>query len=310
MSEKEKNEIDLNRAVEIEKVAADSELQFYAVRICAHSGKPCGKISNPEIADLVRIHGRRVAIEILKAHQRTVSLEWTWLNTEGLDNLAALDLEGYFVYTCGKLLRDISVLPELMRLHDARKAREQLAAFDDDLIATVCELQRRILKSIPPEKLPAELRGCLPAQIISKITKSLDSLIAHKTCLERVLAKLYENKQKQKRYESKAYQTAIRNQKMIRALSSLEREIYNELNDLELIPGKSRGYVETMTSGRRKDGVKKSKTRYSSKPFEVKPKTGGIKLRIAAGGKTSSGGSGDSGSNSDSYGSGTSEGAK
>ncbi len=241
----------------------DDELNGYRQMYCEHSGKPCGKVDAQQVEDLVTIHGRHTAIELLKLNQRQVSLEWIWLNSEGLDSLAFHRPREYFVYAASKLLQDLTLHNELMRLHEAAQAWNKLQQIPETVLHPINELVRRLLSRYKQQSLVKKLRK-IKYKRIDLIATSVQTLGLFQAELQAVLNSIVEKEKATERYEKGL--SAFRMQKMIQGLSELEISVGKELNDFELIDDKSISRTE-MTVGQKYRTLEK-KQKYSSKTIK------------------------------------------
>jgi hypothetical protein len=256
--------------------ALDNELDCARQQYCEHSGKPLSKVDAKTVENLVTIHGRRVAIEILKTQQRQVSLEWIWLNDTGLAKLALHEPVEYFVYATSKLLQDCTLHSELMRLHEGAEAWRKLQEIDKDILHPINELIRRLLAGYNRKSIQTKLSK-FKLKKVNLIADSLENIYQYQLELTDLIKELIAQKKR-----DKAIQQGMSNfrlQGMITCLSELELSVGRELNDFDLIDGKSADAVDAII-GRQygnKHNKEKAKQKYATKPVV---KVGGFKLNL------------------------------
>ena len=258
--------------------ALDAELDAARQQYCEHSGKPIFKVDAVTVENLVTIHGRRVAIEVLKTQQRQVSLEWIWLNDDGLAKLALHEPIEYFVYATSKLLQDVTLHSELMRLHEGAEAWRNLQQFDSSILHPINELIRRLLANYNRKQISSKLSK-FKEKKVNKISHSLSAISQYQLDLTDLVKELTAMKRK-----SAALQKGMTNfrlQGMITHLSELELSVGLEMNDFDLIDGKSSDSVDAIC-GRQygnKENASKAKQKYATKPIAIK---GGFKLNLGS----------------------------
>lgn len=255
-------------------IEQDQELMEARQQYCECSGKPLCKVKIETVQALIDIHGREITLKILRTQQKKVSLEWIWLNTDGLENLAAHDPKGYFVYCASKLLQDLTVHSELMRLHEAANAWQNLSTISNDVIAPINELLRRLLGQYKRKQLNGELSK-LKTKRVNEITQSIDSLTTFQFFLTDLIQKLIASKKKKEIYEAGMMQ--FRTQTMITALSELELSVGKEFNDFDIVDGKSIDSIHAVV-GTKYRHSKQDKNKFSQKT--IKKPAGKITLKI------------------------------
>lgn len=230
--------------LQLDSIPFDAEIEAARQQYCECSGKPLCKVDAKSVHDLITIHGRETAIKILLTQQKQVSLEWIWLNADGLDKLALHQPREYFIYAASKLLQDCTLHSELMRLHEAAEAWRELQSVDEIILNPINELIRRLLAGYKREKLNGKLKK-FKCKKINVIAKSIENIGKFQLELQNLLESLIAAKKKKQIYEQGM--TAFKLQGMITALSQLEVEIGRELNDFDLIDGKSVDAIHAIT---------------------------------------------------------------
>jgi len=260
--------------------ALDNELDSARQQYCEHSGKPLSKVDAITVENLVTIHGRRVAIEILKTQQRQVSLEWIWLNDSGLQKLALHEPVEYFVYATSKLLQDVTLHNELMRLHEGAEAWRKLQSIDPMVLHPINELIRRLLAHYNRKQIAHKLAK-FKEKKVNRISESLSAISQYQLDLTDLIKDLVA--MKRKTVAMTKGMSNFRLQGMITHLSELELSVGMEMNDFDLIDGKSADSVDAIVGRQYGNKVNKeaAKQKYATKPTTIK---GGFKLNL--GGKS------------------------
>lgn len=260
-----------------ETIPFDAEIEMARQQYCEASGKPLCKVDADTVNNLLTIHGRETTIKILLTQQKQISLEWIWLNNDGLDKLAMHDPAGYFVYAASKLLQDVTIHNELMRLHEAAMAWKNLQAIDDSILPPINELIRRLLAGYKRNKLNKYLAKFAKKKV-NEITSELSNLTQFQIELTDLIQDLIAKKKKKEIYESGM--TAFRMQSMITALSELEMAVGKEFNDFDIVDGKSSESIHAIVGTKyRHTKVDKRQKQYSQQTVKTKV-TAGFKLKI------------------------------
>lgn len=263
---------------DIDNLIATEELQEAMQQYCEHSGKPCGKADYNQTRAMLAIHGKETTLKILETQRKQVSLEWIWLNADGLQNLASHQPREFFVYICQKLFITQTKNQELLRFEESVKAYTALQQFNDELLNPINEMMRRLLGMSCQENINYILRK-FKRRSITAIVANLDNLTDFQADLQKAITNIVDDRKKKKFCREGA--ALYRNMKMIAALSELELTIGNEFNDFDLVEGKSPDTMREVLGGNRKVKVKKQ-----SKPpkFEAKKvaKKGVFKLKIGS----------------------------
>ena len=222
----------------------DDEIEKVRQQYCAHSGRPLAIVPQQIVADLITIHGRSTTIKILQMQQKKYSYEWLWLNNDGLDSLAVHRPKEYFVYACSKLLQDLTLHSEMMRLGEAATAWRNLEKIDEIIIDPINELLRRLIANYKQKDLNQKL-----AKLINKhvnvITESIDNLVVFQLELTNTVQAFVFAAKKQAKLEHGM--SAFKMQRMITNLSQLEITVGRELNDFDFIDGKASEVIHGKT---------------------------------------------------------------
>jgi len=250
--------------------ACDPEMGPLLTRYCQHTGKPTGTVGEDEFAELIKVHGEEITLSILQMTQKTYAPEWIWQNDEGLGNLALWQPKEYFIYAMSTLMfpasgKSASPL-NAVKDEDYQNrilAWQNIQAFDIEIIKPIAELCRRIIAKCKPAILYKVLGKCQHTNV-AEITANLESLTAFHLELEDLLKWLVANLTKLEAEDKRGFANFAA-QKMIMALSTLEREVCQEMNDFELIPDKKPLQVELIV-GQRYAKSQPKKERYSGKP--------------------------------------------
>ena len=259
----------------------DDEINSVRQQYCANSGRPLAIVPHQIVADLITVHGRETTIKILQMQQKKYSYEWLWLNNDGLDNLSAHRPKEYFVYTCSKLLQDLTLHSELMRLGEAAEAWRNLQTIDDSIIAPINELLRRLLANYKRKDLNKHFAKLVDKHV-NNITKTMESLIIFQLELTDLIQMLIAKQKKQAQLEHGM--TVFKMQRMITKLSQLEVTIGRELNDFDFIDGKASDIIHAKTGTVYRHLHTKRGNQYSQKPVVAK-KGSGFKFKLNLGGK-------------------------
>lgn len=258
----------------------DDEIEKVRQQYCAHSGRPLAIIPHQIVADLITLHGRSTTIKILQMQQKKYSYEWLWLNNEGLDSLAAHRPKEYFIYTCSKLLQDLTLHSELMRLGEAAIAWRNLESIDASIIDPINELLRRLIANYKQKDLNKRL-----AKLVNKhvniITESIDNLIKFQLELTNTIQAFVKTAKEQAKLQRGM--SAFKMQRMITSLSQLEITIGRELNDFDFIDGKASDVIHAKTGTAYRHLHIKRGHQYSKKP--IIKKGSGFKFKLNLGGK-------------------------
>ena len=259
----------------------DPEIEAVRQQYCANSGKPLSKVPADVVNNIITIHGRETCIKILKTQQIKYSYEWIWLNHEGLEKLALHQPREYFIYATCKLMQDVTVDDELERLHMAADAWQLLQSVDETVIAPVNETLRRLLAGYKRKQINKYLAEFKWIRI-DLIAESLSNISAFQIELTDLLQFLIEERKKKEAIEEGM--SVFRMQRMITALSQLEIEVGKELNDFDIIDGKSSDVIHAITGTQyqhiKSDGRQKN---YSTKPIIQKPAKTGFKIQLKIG---------------------------
>ena len=221
----------------------DAEIEAIRQQYCASSGRPLAVVPAQVVTDLITIHGRTTCIKILQMQQIKYSYDWQWLNNEGLDNLAEHRPAEYFIYATSKLLQDVTLHNELMRMNEAAEAWRNLESIDDEILIPINELVRRLLARYKREKLNPLFKAFINKQV-QIITKSIDNLVKFQLELTDLIQTLIAERKKHE-FEERGMSN-FKAQKMIRALSKLEIEIGSELNDFDMVTGRSSEVMQVL----------------------------------------------------------------
>jgi hypothetical protein len=167
---------------------------------------------------------------------------------------------------------------ELMRLNEAADAWRKLQKIDKDILAPVNELIRRLLGRVKKKQLNKKLKR-LSEKKINKIANTMEGIAVFQTELQNILRELIDADKKLKAYEDGMQ--VFRLQRMIHAISETELSINMELNDFELIDGKSIETTEMLTGSRYNKTKQNGKTRYDTPVIEA---AGKVVLKFGGGG--------------------------
>lgn len=222
----------------------DAEIESVRQQYCASSGRPLSKVPADVVSNLITIHGRSTAIKVLQTQQIKYSYDWIWLNHEGLANLADHRPAEYFVYATSKLLQDITLHSELMRMREAARAWQHLQSIDDEMIIPINELLRRLLAGWHRSKLNKHFANLVNKRV-DIIASSMDNIIKFQMELTDLIQLLVAKRKKREQMEKGM--SVFKMQRMIRGLSSLELDIGQELNDFDIIDGKSSEVIHAHT---------------------------------------------------------------
>ena len=86
----------------------DIELTSY----CNKTGQPCGNMSMDEFAELIKIHGKDHAKNLMSMRATMqYSVKWIKTDPEALDKLSEIDPWGYFVYAASNMLLLVQTIP-------------------------------------------------------------------------------------------------------------------------------------------------------------------------------------------------------
>ena len=228
----------------IDSIPFDEDIEKVRQQYCANSGRPLAIVPQQIVADLITVHGRETTIKILQTQQKKYSYEWLWLNHDGLDSLAAHRPREYFVYACSKLLQDMTLHSELMRLNEAATAWHNLQKIDELIINPINELIRRLIANYKQKELIRHLTNLINKRV-NIITESIDNLIKFQLELTDMIQSFVAEAKKQALLERGM--SAFKMQKMITKLSQLEITIGRELNDFDFIDGKASDVVHAKT---------------------------------------------------------------
>ncbi len=228
----------------IDSIPFDEDIEKVRQQYCANSGRPLAIVPHQIVADLITIHGRSTTIKILQMQQKKYSYEWLWLNNDGLESLAINRAKEYFVYTCSKLMQDLTLHSELMRLNEAAIAWHNLQTIDETIITPINELIRRLLANYKQKELNPRL-GKLVNKHVNVITQSVDNLIIFQLELTDMI-QAFIAKSKKQAAEQKGM-SVFKMQRMITTLSQLEITVGRELNDFDFIDGKASEIIHGKT---------------------------------------------------------------
>lgn len=264
--------------LQIDSIPFDAEIEAVRQQYCAHSGRPLSKVPSEVVHNLITIHGRETCIKILKTQQVKYSYDWIWLNENGLNNLAIHKPAEYFVYAFSKLMQNQTIDAELSRLGCAAKAWRQLQSIDETVIMPINELLRRALANYKLKQIDKYLVD-FTFHCVDEVTASIANLAKFQLELTDLIQTLVA-KQKQLD-EIERGMSAFRLQKMITTLSKLELEIGRELNDFDIVSGKSSDVIHGITGTQyRHSHIKQDfrkysdKIRYSQQTIKTKAKPG------------------------------------
>ncbi len=221
-----------------------AEIESVRQQYCASSGRPLSIVPADIVSNLITIHGTQTAIKILQTQQIKYSYDWIWLNQDGLESLAEHRPAEYFIYATSKLLQDVTLHSELMRLHEAAEAWRSLQDIDSEIIIPINELLRRLLAGYKRNRLNKHLLKLVNTKV-NAIASSIDNLLMFQMELTDLIQTLIAN-----RKASDAVERGMSNfraQRMIKALSALEVEVGIELNDFDIVHGKSSEVIHGIT---------------------------------------------------------------
>ena len=269
-------------AIDAETIPFDAEIDAVRQQYCAHSGRPLSMVPADVVRNIITIHGRETCIKILKTQQIKYSYDWIWLNENGLDNLAIHKPAEYFVYSFCKLMQDITVDDELCRLHQAAVAWQHLQHVDEIVLLPINELLRRLLANYKRSQINKWLREFTNYRV-DTVAKSIDNLARLQIELTDLIQELIAIRKREEQIENGM--SNFRAQRMITTLSKLELEVGRELNDFDIVSGKTSEVIHgiTGTSYRHKH-VKQDfrkfsdKIKYSTQP--IKKKATGLKITL------------------------------
>ena len=268
--------------INLNSIPFDAEIEAVRQQYCTHSGRPLSKVPATIVHQLLTIHGHRVTIEVLRSQQIKCSYDWIWLNHEGLDHLAAHRPKEYFVYACSKLLQDVTLHSELMRLNEAALAWESLQPIDDEILNPINELLRRLLAGYKRAKLNKYL-----TKLVNKRVDVIASKLSNLTKLQIELTDLIQTliAKRKAQDEMERGMSVFKMQRMITTLSHLEVSVGRELNDFDIISGKSSEVIHAITGTQYRHAKADNRQKqYSTPTIKVKPKAG-LKLKLKFGGK-------------------------
>ena len=261
---------------EIDKLIATDELQNAMQQYCEHSGKPCGKADYNQTRAMLAIHGRTTTLKILETQRKQVSMEWIWLNMEGLQNLAIHQPREFFIYICQKLLINQTANNELNRFEESVKAFVAIQAHDEQMLMPIIEMMRRLLGMSCQTNTDGLLRKFQRRSLLA-VVSTFDNLTQFQADLQQAITTIVENKKKRKYCREGA--SLYRNMKMIAALSELEMSIGNEFNDFDLVEGRSAETVRDVLGGNRKAQTAKAK-KQPKFAMQTTAKKGVFKLKL------------------------------
>ena len=262
---------------DVQSIPFDAEIEAVRQQYCGHSGRPLSKVPHDVVANIITVHGRETCIKILQTQQKKYSYEWIWLNHEGLEKLALHRPKEYFVYACSKLLQDVTLHSELMRLHEAAQAWQNLQPVDETIITPINELLRRLLANYKRSQLNKHLQSFRNKRV-NEITATINNLTRLQIELTDLIQTLIEKRKKEEQLERGM--SVFKMQRMITALSGLELSVGRELNDFDIVDGKSSDVIHAITGTKyRHAKVDKRQKQYSQPVVKRKPKTG-FKLNL------------------------------
>lgn len=203
-------------------VMQDAALQALANKFCGHTGKPCGKEADEAIMQIIAIHGMERCKTVLQMQQCVYSPEWLLQDETGLMQLAKHDARGYFAFACGMIFAS--------SFKEKQKVWPILQMQDEDILRTINEIARRILARANPSYLHIwKLRFCIGE--LSEFCNSALQLGQLQIELQNLLDKCVQEEHSIS-CGIKGMQ-AFAKQPMTRALTSLEKELMLEFNDME-----------------------------------------------------------------------------
>lgn len=252
------------------------EIREAMKQYCEHSGKLCGTADYDQTRAMLAIHGKTTTLKILKTQRKQVSMEWIWLNSEGLQALAQHQPHEFFIYICQKLLINQTINNTGNRFEESVKSFASIQKFNKSLLNPINELMRRLLGMSCQSNCDSLLRK-FQKRNLSAIVGNLTNLLQFQTDLQTAITSIVEGKKKRKHCKEGA--SLYRSMKMIAALSALELSIGHEFNDFDLIEGKSADTVKNILGGGRKTPkAKKQKApKFQSQSIQ---KTGTFKLKL------------------------------
>lgn len=273
--------LDLRPEFNADSIPFDDEINAVRQQYCANSGRPLAIVPQQIVADLITVHGRTTTIKILQSQQKKYSYEWLWLNNEGLDNLSSHRPKEYFVYACSKLMQNLTLHSELMRLNEAATAWRNLQSIDESIINPINELIRRLLANYKQKELTRHLAKLMNKHV-NDITKTMENLVVFQLELTDLIQAFVAKAKKQAQLEQGM--TVFKMQRMITKLSQLEITIGRELNDFDFIDGKASEVIHAKTGTAYRHLHTKRGNQYSQKPTTIKKGTG-FKFKLKLGGK-------------------------